>query len=265
MPIDVRVEAEELRSMYKKSPRQDYSSVLLTGESGTGKTTLLKTCPFPIHVDSFDPTGTKSVRDYIEKGHIIPDIRYEDEDPMNPTAFKSWMREFEARRVGKYFEAIGTYMIDSASTFVDAIMNYVQNNPGGSGAGKVPVWNKDYHPQKVLIKNWLRKCMNLPCHFILTGHLEPQKDKEGNIIAKRFLMAGKGAIVVPLLFDEIWVTDSKETSSGVEYFIRLVNNGMLLARSRLAGTGCLDAIEKPNFRNIIKKAGMNYKDKPAIP
>lgn len=264
MPIDAKVEAEKLQTMYKEDPRQGLVSILLTGESGTGKTYLNKTAPFPVHIDSFDPTGTKSVRDYIDKGKIIADVRYEDEDPMKPTAFKSWMKEFDARRDGGYFDSIAVYVLDSATTWTEAVLNYVQNLPKGSGAGNVPVWNKDYHPQKVLMRNYLRKCMSLPCHFIFTGHLEPQKDSEGNVTAYRFLMTGKGAIVIPLLFDEIWVMESKEKSAGMEYSIRTVSGGKYLARSRLAGDGKLKKAEEANLRNIIKKAGLNYQDKDAL-
>jgi len=262
MPIDAKVEAEKLRKMYKAAPKQGLTSILMTGESGTGKTFSLKNAPFPVHIDSFDPTGTKSVRDYIEKGFIIPDIRFEEEDPFNPSAFELWTKEFEARRVGKYFNSVGTYVLDSATTWTSAIMNYVQGKR--KAAGTVPLWEKDYHPQKVLIETWLQKCMNLPCHFILTAHLEPQKDTKGAIVSRRFLMTGKSAIKIPLLFDEIWVADKKETSKGWEYFFHIESGGMLLARSRLAGTGKLASNEPNNLRAIFKKAGLNYADKESV-
>jgi hypothetical protein len=262
MPIDAKVEAEKLRKMYKEDPRQSLASILMTAESGKGKTYSLRTAPFPVHIDSFDPRGTKCVRDLIEKGDIVADTRYENDDPMEPHAFNLWKKEFEARRVGKYFNSISTYVLDSASTFTEAVMNQIQKDR--KAPGTVPLWEKDYHPQKVKLRKWISKCVNLPCHFVLTGHLEPQKDKEGNIIGRRFLMTGKGAITIPLLFDEIWVLDNKETSRGLEYFITLQSTGMLLARSRLAGTGKLDKIEPTNLRSIFKKAGLDYEDKASI-
>jgi hypothetical protein len=264
MPIDAKVEAKKLRELYKSAPRQGLATILLTGESGSGKTSILRTAPTPIHVDSFDPGGTKSVRDLIEKGDVIPDIQYENEDFKNPSAFKNWMREFEARRVGKYFNDIATYMLDSTTTFTAAVMNYIQASPGGSGIGKVPVWNKDYHPQKVYLEDWLGRLMLLPCHVILTAHLEPIKNDEGSVIGKRFLMTGKGAITIPLLFDEIWVADSKETSKGMSYYVKLVNTGFLYARSRLAANGVLSKEEPSDLRAILKKAGLNYEDKPKL-
>uniref|UniRef100_A0A6H1ZPR0 Putative ATPase domain containing protein n=1 Tax=viral metagenome TaxID=1070528 RepID=A0A6H1ZPR0_9ZZZZ len=262
MPIDAKVEAEKLRNLYNDDPRQDLASILMTGESGKGKTFSLRTAPFPVHIDSFDPRGTKSVRDLIDKGDVIADVRFENDDPFNPHAFKLWTKEFEARRVGKYFESIGTYCLDSASTYTEAVMNFIQKNRKAEGT--VPLWEKDYHPQKVELRKWISKITSLPCHVIVTGHLEPQKDKEGNIIGRRFLMTGKGAIVVPLLFDEIWVLENKETSKGLDYYTILQSTGMFLARSRLAGTGSLGEKEPTNLRNIFKKAGLNYEDKPKL-
>ena len=77
-------------------------------------------------------------------------------------------------------------------------------------------------------------------------------------------MTGKGAIVIPLLFDEIWVLENKETSRGLDYYTVLQSTGMYLARSRLAGTGRLEAKEPTNLRAIFKKGGLSYEDKPAI-
>lgn len=262
MPIDAKVEAAKLLKMYQEDPRQQYASILMTGESGTGKTYSLRTAPFPVHIDSFDPTGTKCIRDLIIKGDVIADTRFEGDIAKDPHAFELWMKEFEARRVGKYFDSIGTYVLDSASTFTDAVMNYIQKKRGAPET--VPLWEKDYHPQKVFLEKWISRCMTLPCHFILTAHLEPQKDSEGNVVARRFLMTGKGAIKIPLLFDEIWVTDKKETSKGWDYFVRIESGGMFLARSRLAGTGKLDSKEPTNLRTIFKKAGLSYEDKPAL-
>jgi hypothetical protein len=106
--------------------------------------------------------------------------------------------------------------------------------------------------------------MTLPCHFILTAHLEPQKNDEGSIIAYRFMMTGKSSIIVPLKFDEIWVTTTKETSKGIEYSVKLNSTGFYLARSRLAGTGNLSKVEPANLREIIRKAGLSYEDKPGL-
>lgn len=264
MPLDARVEAKKLRDMYNESPSQGKVNILLTGESGSGKTSLLRTAPWPIHIDSFDPGGTKSVRDLIKSGDIIADTEFEDEDPMHPRAFGLWMDRITERARGGYFDSIATYMLDSGTTFSDATLNWAQGRKTGSGPGKVPVWNKDYHPQKVAIRNYLRVCMTLKCHFIFTAHLEPKTDKEGNTVAWRAMFTGKGAITIPLLFDELWLMKPKETSQGFEYNIKMRSAGLWLARSRLAAKSILKDIEPGNLKTILKKAGLSHDDKPSL-
>jgi len=263
MPIDIKTEAEKLRTMYQDTDKK-YANILLTGETGTGKSYLMSTAPKPVHVDSFDPGGTLGLKKFVDKGDLIPDTSFEDEDPMDPHAFSLWRGIFEERIEGGYFDQVGTYFLDSGTTWAESILNFCQDKKGGSGAGAVPLWNKDYHPQKVLIRNYIRKAMNLPCHFVFTGHLMPQKDKEGNVIKYRYLMTGQGAIVIPLLFDEIWVSEMRETSKGGEFSVLLQSGGLMLARSRLLARsdGKLKINEPSNLREILYKAGMSYIDKP---
>jgi hypothetical protein len=173
-----------------------------------------------------------------------------------------WKGKFKERLENGYFNQFATYYLDSATTWTDAVMNHVQKEK--KRVGQVPQWNTEYHPQKVYIRNYMKEILNLPCHVILPAHLEPQKDKEGNVVSWRVMFSGKGAITVPLLFSEIWVTDSKETREGMEYFIHLQRTGLYLARSRLAGRGKLEAKENHHLRTIFKKAGLDVSDKPKI-
>lgn len=270
MPLDINVEADKLRKMYKDDTSQKSFNVLLLGESGSGKTFLARTCRKPIHIDSFDPGGTKGLKKWIDSGDIIPDIRYEHEDPYNPTAYEAWKTEFEYRLQNNYFKNFGTYILDSCTTWSEAIMNNVLKK--AKRAGEAPMRNRDYVPQKTEIINHLQKMMNLECDFILTGHLEAKSttigiSKEGEVIETnvfRFLTVGKGVIIVPLKFDEIWVSEAYEKSSGVGYRIILQSTGKYLARSRLAQDGILNPTEEPNMKAILKKAGRDNSDKPLL-
>lgn len=260
MPLDARIEAARLRELYTE--HKETVSILLTGDSGTGKTYMARSAPFPVHIDSFDPGGTLSVRDEVARGNIIVDNTYEQEDPFDPSAFILWEKEFRTRIAGKYFESIACYVLDSATHWLDAMLNATLKKRGQ--AGNLPNWEKDYHPQKIAIRNYLRLAMNLPCHFILTCHLEPLKDSEGAVQGWRPMFTGKGAIIVPTLFDEIWRMDKRERSTGFDYTVRTQESGLYIARSRLSSTGQLEKEEPAHLRNILKKAGVNYQDKPRL-
>jgi hypothetical protein len=270
MAYDFNAELKRVKDYYNGDPLQKRFSALITGESGSGKTFIASTCRFPVHIDSFDPGGTKCLRKWIESGDIIADTQWENEDPYKPRVFAEWMKAIDIRlRVG-YFNHFGTYILDSATTWGDAIMNYQLGNAGV--AGDSPRFTKDYTPQKTLMVNYIKKLMNIPCDFILTGHLKAQGEnvgmsKDGSAVQKisyRFMTTGQALITIPLLFDELYVLSGRDAPGGTKRELLLDAQGKYVARSRLKGDGKLSAIEEPNIKNLLKKIGLNWEDKPKL-
>lgn len=258
--LKVQIEVGDLQKMYDDNPRTKSFTAIILGASGSGKSFLLRTARKPIHYDSFDPGGTKNLRKWVDKGEIVADVRWEEEDPENPTVFLNWEKETKRRIQEGYFNHFGSYVIDSATTWSDSIMNQILKAAGL--AGHPPRWAHDYVPQKIKIHNWVKRLMKLPCDFYMTGHLAGSKDDVTGRMYYEFMTTGKGAITLPLLFDEIYVMLPKETSSGVEYRILTKATGTYTARSRLAEDGKLDTYEKPDIKHILKKAGFPCVDKP---
>lgn len=259
IPADVLKELTAVKDYYESDKRQESFNLLLLGESGSGKTFLSRTARAPVHVDSFDPGGTKGLLPEIKEGRIIVDTRFECDDPMNPKAFELWKKTMQHRiRIG-YFDYIGTYILDSATTWSDAIMNQILKAAGIPG--KAPRFTHDYGPQKIEIRNWLQTLLNLPCDFILTGHLEGQKDEVQGNVKYRFLTTGKGDVTIPLLFDEIWVALADQRGmKGVEYKILTQKNGVYTAATRI-GRDKFDTFEVPDIKALLKKAGRPFDDK----
>jgi hypothetical protein len=270
MAYDAKKELKRVREYYASDPLQKRFSALITGESGSGKTFLLSTARFPIHIDSFDAGGTKSIRKWIASGDIIADTQWEREDPYDPKVFGEWMRTIDIRLSSGYFNMFGTYALDSASSWGDAVMNYQLSK--AEHAGEAPKWNRDYTPQKTYMINYIKKLMNLPCDFILTGHLKTLEEiigttKEGNDIKKisyRFFTTGQAMVTIPMQFDELYVIRGEETSSGVNRQLLIDSQGKYIARSRLKGDGRLSDKEDPNIKKILKKIGLNWEDKPKL-
>ena len=269
MSLNIEAEINRVRRFYENDEKQNGFNLLLLGEYGSGKTPVLLTARKPIWIDSFDPKGTIGLKKWIAKGEVIADTEYEDDDPYSPSAFKKWKSNFKKRYASDFFDGIGTYCIDSSTTFTAAAMNYKMEE--ASRAGLTPHRNKDYNPAKIEVQNYIRKCLNLKCDFIFTGHLKPVDkllsiDKTTGIERRetryRYSTIGQAAQFIPLLFSEIYVVLKRESSSGPKRDLLTDASGEYIARSKLTSDGLLKAKEEPNIKSILKKVGMSYRDKP---
>lgn len=262
MDDKVKEEFARLQEAYANDTRQQSFNLLLLGESGTGKTFIARTARKPVHIDSFDPGGTKGLRKQIAAGEVIVDTRYEGEDPMAPSVYGEWKKNFLARVRMGYFNHIGTYMLDSSTTWSEAIMNQILKE--AKIPGEAPRFTKDYTPQKIEIRNRVRQMLDLPCDFILTGHLKIIEDQVTGQPTYRFLTTGQGAVIIPLLFDELWVMDPRKSPEGVAYRVLTKSTGTHVARSRLASDGLLAQYEDPDLKAMLKKVGLPANDKPLL-
>lgn len=262
MPLDIQKEFSDIRAMYSEQAMQKHATFLVYGGSGTGKTRLIKTCRRPIHVDSFDPQGTVTIRDEIKEGWILADTRYEEEDPFKPTSFQLWDKEYERRQRDGYFQHIGTYVIDSATTWASAAMNQVlKMAKGGSRAGSQP-WENDYLPAMYMIENAIKDFLTLPCDIVLIAHENTLKDDVSGKLYVTPLFVGKLQQRIPLLFTELYHAQSTRTSTGFKYTLLTQSDGTYRARTRLGKEGIFAANEEPDIKALLKKAGYSTEDKP---
>lgn len=271
MPYTYQNELSNLKKYYEGDPLQKRFSLLVCGNSGVGKTYLLRSARKPVHIDSFDPGGTKCLRDLIASGDVIADTRWENEDPFDPSRFEKWMKSIDTRFEIGYFDHFGTYCLDSATTWGDAVMNYQLK--GQSRAGQAPKWSTDYVPQKTFMVNYLKKLMRLPCDFILTGHLREIEEllsvdlKTGiqrKNVEYRFMTTGQAVVTIPLMFDELYVLTTKDTSKGLERELLIDSQGKYVARSRLKANGKLEATEPADIKALLKKIGLSWEDKERL-
>ena len=269
MPYDAKTELKRVKEYYTQDPMQKRFSAIITGETNAGKTFILRTARLPVHIDSFDPGGTKCLKNMIDKGDIVADTQWETEDPFNPKVYAEWKKTLEVRLMTNYFDQFGTYCIDSLTTFGQAAMNYQLASK--DRAGEPPQHRRDYNPQKVEIENHVRKLMNLPCDFIITGHLRKNEklksvDKTSGIRFEeteyRLHITGQAVITIPLLFDELYVIVGKGNPPRRSMLIDSL--GEYIARSRLKGDGKLNASEEPDIRKLLKKVGLTWEDKPRL-
>jgi hypothetical protein len=249
-------------------------NLLLLGLRGEGKTFNLRTAPKPVWIDCFDPGGGNSLRDVEGMEHgIFIDDQWSHDSIDTPQAFMKWRALMKTRlrvdrETGKnWFDNIGTYVIDSSTTWADSIMWHIMaahGKPAGDPTllDKKKAFKDGWGPHKEKIKWAIAQLVRQKCNFVLTGHLQAVKDKDGVIEKYEYKVTGNLSEYIPALFDEIWVTDPKNTPKGIESFVLTQNVGKKAARSRLALEGLLDKKEPLDIKAILKKAGFPYEDKP---
>ena len=263
MALDIKVEAARLRAQYQEDPRADTFNAIIYGEMGTGKTHLLRTCPLPLFVHSFDPGGTITIenKDLMDKGLLIIDRTFEREDPRKPFAFDSWEKEFDKLEREGFFNHIGTYCIDSATTWAEAIMNAVLKKAGRTGG--FPQQN-DYGPQMNTIKIAMQRFTNLPCNCILTAHVDTERDDVAGRMFAYPALTGKLKRRIPILFDEVYAAQAKSTASGTQWSLLTQPDGMYNCRTRIGKDGKFKKFEEPNIKQLLKIAGKPFADKPGL-
>ena len=258
--LDIKKELDTLNTLYIEKAQNKTFNALIYGPMGSGKTRLAMTCRAPILIHSFDPGGTKTIRDEIGKT-IFADTRYEQEDPAMPSAFAAWDLEYHRLKKAGLFAGIGTYIIDSATTWSAAAMNVVLKKAGRPGG--VP-FQQDYLPAMVMIENAIKDMISLPCDCILLCHEDVDKDEASGKMFVGPLFVGKLKVRVPLLFDEIYMATTKETSNGVSYSLLTRNTGLYRARTRLGSNNRFETYEQPDIKALLAKAGFDTADR-ALP
>lgn len=253
---------EELRQAYKESGLSNYVNTMLYGSMGTGKTTALRTAVKPVLIHSFDPGGSKVLSKEIEKGEIVVDSRYEQEDARQPSVYRQWETNFNKLKRDKIFESVGTYALDSITLFSESMMNEILRRNGR--AGTTPQL-QDYMVQITTIKQYIAIIANLPCHTVICGHVEADKDELTGRMLTSIMVTGKLKERLPILLDEIYMTTTKENAKGIEYQFLTRNTGLYKARTRIGSNAKFDTYEEPNLKALLKKAGYSTEDKPLFP
>ena len=261
----VKKQAEEIKKLYDEDPRNLTFNAIIYGSLKVGKTSLLRTCPKPIFVHSFDPGGTLVLRDMIEKGEVLADTRFEKEDPFKPTACRLWEDSFSHLYRKNFFDSVGTFAMDSMTTWSQIVMYEVIRRAAltkkNREVGGAPHQN-DWLVQMAFIENYIRKFLSLPCHCILLGHADQPKDEEGNAVGDMgILITGKLRERVPALFSEIYYLKIKDYKTETRELLTKPVYG-IQAGSRLGFGGKLNKEEPPDIKAIMKKVGIDPSDKP---
>lgn len=256
--LEIQKELASIKEMYAKDERGKSFNAIVYGDSGTGKSFSLRTCRRPVLVHSFDPGGQKGNRKLVDEGWFFVDSRWETEDPMRPSVFAAWDKEYHRLLHGGLFANIGTFVLDSATSHAATALNVTLQKAGRAGGHP---FQQDYAPSMALLEASYRSMTTLPCDVVLIAHQDVDKDEASGRMFVGPLFIGKLKMRIPLLFDELYYAHTKESSAGVKYEWLTRSTGLFKARSRLAAEGKLETYEPQDFKNILRKAGLSDADR----
>ena len=234
---------DELRKkLVRKKQNSDRRTFLVVGDLGSGKSSLAATCKSPVLIHSFDPGGTKLpiIERGIDDGSIIVDDRFE-EDAGTGKPFALWEKEIRAVRT--IANELGTYVLDSLTTWQDSCLSYVIAkrllNTKLSSSEEAMI--KDYGIQIAKMRKHIYNICSLPCDVLVTGHLQIIKDETTGRLIAMPLVTGKFAERVGLAFDEIYIATVKSSKEESVYKLLVKKSGIYQqVRTRMGG----DILEK---------------------
>jgi len=203
--------------------------LLVYGQAGAGKTSLIKTLPSPIVLSA--EGGLLSIRD--------ADLPYIEIDSMGTLqeAYQ-WLLESEE---ASGFQSVA---IDSISEVAEVVLNSEKKN------------NKDpraaYGEMQEQMADIIRAFRDIPNrHVYMSAKLEKMKDEMGSILYAPSMPGNKTGQALPYFFDEVLALRVEKDPEGATHrAIMCDSDGLWQAKDR---SGKLDTWEAPDLGAIINK------------
>jgi phage nucleotide-binding protein len=205
--------------------------LLVYGQAGSGKTSLIRTLPNPIVLSA--EGGLLSIQDadlsYIEIKNM-EDLR---------EAY-AWCKDSEE---AAGFESVA---LDSISEVAEVVLQYeLKNNKDGRAA---------YGELNTVMQELIRAFRDLPNkHVYMSAKLEKSTDEMGKLLYNPSMPGKSLTQGLPYFFDEVLALRVERDADGnSQRAIMCDSDGLWLAKDR---SGKLDAWESPDLGDIIRKIG----------
>jgi phage nucleotide-binding protein len=204
--------------------------VLVYGQAGAGKTSLIKTLPQPIVLSA--EGGLLSIQDadlpFIEIGNMA-DLKEAYE----------WL-------VSKEGDAFKSVALDSISEIAEVVLNHEKK------ATKDP--RQAYGAMQEQMADIIRAFRDLPGkHIYMSAKLEKTQDEMGRVLYAPSMPGNKTGQSLPYFFDEVLALRVEKDSEGAtQRALMCDSDGLWLAKDR---SGKLDSWEAPDLTAVFAKIG----------
>jgi phage nucleotide-binding protein len=205
--------------------------LLVYGQAGAGKTSLIKTLPTPLVLSA--EGGLLSIQD--------ADLPYIEVTSMaSLMEAYQWLTESDE---AKHFESIA---LDSISEIGEVVLNAEKK------ATKDP--RAAYGAMQEQMSDLIRAFRDLPGkHVYMTAKCEKSQDEAGRILYAPSMPGNKTGQALPYFFDEVLALRVEKDAEGVtQRALMCDSDGLWLAKDR---SGKLAPWESPDLGAIIAKIG----------
>lgn len=205
------------------------AKVLVYGQAGAGKTTLIKTLPDPIILSA--EGGLLSIRDA-----DLPYIEISDLDTLREAY--AWLTSADE---AKAYQSVA---LDSISEIAEVVLNAEKKTT------KDP--RQAYGAMQEQMADIIRALRDLPGkHVYMSAKLEKTQDEMGRVLYSPSMPGNKTAQALPYFFDEVLALRVEKDGEGVtQRALMCDSDGLWLAKDR---SGKLDMWESPDLGAIIAK------------
>jgi len=205
--------------------------MIVYGQAGAGKTSLIKTLPHPIVLSA--EGGLLSIQDA-----NLPYIEITDMETLREAY--TWLTQSDE---AKGFESVA---LDSISEIAEVVLNAEKK------ATKDP--RQAYGAMQEQMADIIRSFRDLPgVHVYMSAKLEKMQDEMGRVLYAPSMPGNKTGQSLPYFVDEVLALRVEKDSEGVtQRALMCDSDGLWLAKDR---SGKLAAWEAPDLGAIIAKIG----------
>ena len=205
--------------------------VLVYGQAGAGKTSLIKTLPQPIVLSA--EGGLLSIQDA-----DLPFIEISDMETLREAY--TWLTQADE---AKGFQSVA---LDSISEIAEVVLNAEKK------ATKDP--RQAYGAMQEQMADIIRAFRDLPGrHVYMSAKLEKTQDEMGRVLYAPSMPGNKTGQALPYFFDEVLALRvEKDSENNTQRALMCDSDGLWLAKDR---SGKLEAWEAPDLGAIIAKIG----------
>ena len=199
------------------------------GQAGAGKTTLIKTLPYPIILSA--EGGLLSIQD--------ADLPYIEITSM--TDLREAWEWLSSSDEAKQYQSVA---LDSISEIAEVVLS------GEKKANKDP--RAAYGAMQEQMADIIRAFRDLPGrHVYMSAKLEKTQDEMGRVLYAPSMPGNKTGQALPYFFDEVLALRvEKDADGATQRALMCDSDGLWLAKDR---SGKLDAWEAPDLGAIITK------------